>query len=418
MSTHPAPGYTNTVTLDDPLASPQRPSPSPEYLVLGPPAVRDGPELRRLRGRRQVLLFCLLVASAGSPVDTGRLTEALWPTARPTDHHNALQSQVSRLRRCLGGAVRYRAGGYQLDAARGSVDAHVFEQLVVDARRLVDAGSYTLAGRLADDALGLWRGEPMADMHDTEALRREAMRLHDLRVEASVVRVQADLGLGLHQAAVIPLNRLVEQYPLREDLWSLLVLALYRCERSADALAAYRRARGLLRRDLGLEPGPRLKALERGILSRSPELAAPVHPCSAHAPVFAGGAASRALSLPPPVTGSGPPPGWDHFPATRLFLDRVRAGRPGFAPSLREAAQIVTVCRLLEGEPLAIELAAACVAEGGNPGRLLARHAQSRMAESAREATLASAPSGGAAVGPAALVSAGPRLAPVRGRLE
>ncbi len=350
-----------------------------------------------VRGRRQSLLFSLLALRAGSPVETDTLAHALWRGALPRDPDNSLQSQVSRLRRFLIGArVRYLAGAYLLDTDPSDVDALRMERLCAEARRWLSVGGFAMARSRADEALELWRGEPMADLHDAEAVRIEARRLAELRLDATVVRAEADLALGLHAEVIAPLRQLVTQHPLREDLWAMLVLALYRGGRSADALDAYRQARGVLVRELGLEPGPRLCELEHGILTRSPKLAAPPLPCSAHAALLAGPQATLSrLELPPAVGPAGPPPGWQDYPATRLFLQRASSSHPELTHALgpREGAQIVTLCRLLDGEPLAIELAAASLGSA-KLGDLLVRHRRARLARSHREAEVARAAAG------------------------
>ena len=101
----------------------------------------------------------------------------------------------------------------------------------------------------------LWRGRALADVCVVEPLAREAARLEELRLVAVEGRIEADIALGLHAEVTGELEGLVAEYPLRERLWRLLVLALYRAERQADALAAYRRARDMLAEELGLEPG-------------------------------------------------------------------------------------------------------------------------------------------------------------------
>jgi len=339
------------------------PPPVTPYLLLGPVSALLSSGVAPVRGRRQSLLFALLALRAGSPVDTGWLTESLWRGNPPRDPENSLQSQVSRLRRFLEGAqVRFICGGYMLEVPACEVDALRMDSLCAQARRWLSAGGFAMARACADDALTLWRGEPMADLHDCESVRLEARRLAELRLDATLVRAEADLSLGLHTEVVAPMRRLVAENPLREDLWATLVLALYRGGRSADALDAYRQARSILVRELGLEPGPRLRELERGILTRSPRLSSPAPPCSAHAPLLAGPlTAGFRLDLPPAAGPAGPPPGWSDYPATRLFLERARSVRPELMDTLgaREGTQIVTLCRLLEGEPLAIELAAA-----------------------------------------------------------
>ena len=350
----------------------------PRYLLLGPPAFRQDDTLVACTGRRQTLLLCLLALSAQTPVEAGRLFDALWPSALPQDPNNALQSQVSRLRRLLPGtSIRQVGGGYVLDEPPSAVDAHQLEQLVAEGRRMLAAGAYALARARCSQGLELWRGEPMAYLQDDLEVRRAALRLCELRLDAGIVAAQAEMALGLHAATVVTLRAVVSRHPLREDVWALLVTALYRSGRSAEALAALRKARSLLVRELGLEPGPGLRELERGILARAPSLAGPPHPCAAHALVLVGpGAGSVRLDLPPAPGPIGASSDWADYPATRLFLDRLRIAHPQADAGPGEAAQIVTVCRLLDGDPLAIELAAASLASTGMSGlaALLDRH--------------------------------------------
>jgi DNA-binding SARP family transcriptional activator len=367
-------------TFDDtraiePVAVPSGRPEDARYVLLGPPGVRHPGGSAWVAGRRQTMLFAMLALSVGGPVETGRIAHALWGTTLPQDPDNALQSQVSRLRRVVGErTVRLRAAGYELCCDPEQVDAVRLERLVARGRRLLSGGAPVAAHGLADEALALWTGEPLTELADDDVMRREAARLTALHLDAQVLRAQAMLGMGQHEAAVAPLESMVVQHPLREDLWALLMLALYRSQRTADALDAYRRARQSLVRELGLEPGTRLRDLERAILAGSASLAAPLHPCAAHAPLLAGGTdGPRPLEIPPAIGPRGVGPGWDQYPATRLFVDRVRVTRPDFRPGPREAAQVVGLCRILGGDPLAIELAAHASAVMGL-GRVVARH--------------------------------------------
>ena len=128
------------------------------------------------------------------------------------------------------------------------------------------------------EALALWRGRALADVLDVEPLALESARLEELRLVA-VEGCGRRSGAGLHAQVTGELESLVAEHPLRERLWRLLVLALYRGERQADALAAYRRARAMLAADLGLEPGAELRELERAVLRQDvpPPPAMPVH---------------------------------------------------------------------------------------------------------------------------------------------
>ena len=154
------------------------------------------------------------------------------------------------------------------------VDAVRFEQLAGTGQAMLSAGEAAAAAGRFRQALGLWRGRALADVCEVEPLAREAARLEELRLAATEGRIEADIALGLHAEVTGELEGLVAEYPLRERLWRLLVLALYRAERQADALAAYRRARDMLAAELGLEPGEELRRLEQAVLRQEVPAAA------------------------------------------------------------------------------------------------------------------------------------------------
>ena len=187
----------------------------------------------------------------------GRLVEEVWRGSPPPGAAKTLRSYVSRLRTLLDpdATLTARGGGYVLGLDPDLVDAVRFEQLVGAGQGVLGGGEAAAAAGRFRQALGLWRGRALADVCDVEPLAREAARLEELRLAAVEGRIEADITLGLHAEVTGELEGLVAEYPLRERLWRLLVLALYRAERQADALAAYRRARDMLAAELGLEPG-------------------------------------------------------------------------------------------------------------------------------------------------------------------
>jgi predicted ATPase/DNA-binding SARP family transcriptional activator len=236
-----------------------------ELRLLGPvEAAVDGCTLE-LGGPRQRALLALLALDPGRPVAADRLVEELWHGAPPAGAATTLRTYVSRLRRALGtDAVVARGGGYAL--ARGDADAARFERLLAEGRAALARGAAGAAAERLHAALAFWRGPALADARDADALAREAHRLDELRLDCVETRVEADLALGRHAELVPELRVLVGEQPLRERLWRQLVLALYRAGRQAEALAAYREARELLDRELGLEPGEELRELERAVL--------------------------------------------------------------------------------------------------------------------------------------------------------
>jgi predicted ATPase/DNA-binding SARP family transcriptional activator len=248
-----------------------------EVRLLGPvQVVRAGREVA-LGGPRQRAVLALLVLRAGQVVSVGQLAEEVW-RGRPTPGAaKTLRSYVSRLRVVLepGAVVTACGGGYVLSPGAVLVDSGRFEELASAGRLALSRGDPIAAGSWFREALGLWRGQALADVREAEPLAREATRLEELRLVAVEGRIEADLGAGLHAEVTGELEGLVREYPLRERLWFFLVLALYRAQRQADALAAYRQARDRLSAELGLEPGEELRRLEEAVLRQEVPAAPP-----------------------------------------------------------------------------------------------------------------------------------------------
>ncbi|HET8528823.1 MAG TPA: BTAD domain-containing putative transcriptional regulator [Gaiellaceae bacterium] len=238
-----------------------------EFRLLGAVEAEANGGRLALGGPTQRALLALLLLEPGRPVPADRLAAQLGAEGEAT-----LRSYVSRLRRALGRETVVAAGGgYLLRATPEQVDARRFEHLVRQAR----ADGPGLASERLHAALALWRGPALADVAECDSLAQEALRLEELRLAALEERIEADLALGRHALLVPELQALVAAEPLRERLRRQLVLALYRCGRQADALAAYRDAQRLLDEELGLEPGEELKRLERAILRHEVEALAP-----------------------------------------------------------------------------------------------------------------------------------------------
>ena len=162
--------------------------------------------------------------------------------------------------------------GYVVRLADGALDLQRFEQLLDEGRRLLDAGRPQEAGAVLRDALALWRGEPLADFRYEAFAANEIGRLEELRLIALEHRLEADLAVGRNAESVPELEALVRDHPLRESLRGLLMRALYRSGRQADALAVMQDARATLRDELGLDPGQALQQLEKAILLQDPSL--------------------------------------------------------------------------------------------------------------------------------------------------
>lgn len=245
-------------------------STSVEFRILGPlEVVADGRPLDL--GPKQRLLLALLILRAGEVVSTDRLIDDLWGDEAPRTAHSALQVHVANLRRALGSeahALVTRAPGYVLRVEPDGLDLRRFERLVEEADELEPAA----AGEALRAALALWRGPPLADLAYEPALQTPVGRLEELRLGAVERRIEVDLALGRHAAVVTELESLADENPFREKLHALRMVALYRSGRQADALAAYRAARAALADELGIEPGPELRGLERAILDHDPAL--------------------------------------------------------------------------------------------------------------------------------------------------
>ena len=225
---------------------------------------------------QQRVVLAVLLADIGRVVSTERLVDAVWADSRPRRAVNTVQAYVMRLRRLLGddqGALIVTRGrGYELRAASGQLDAVVFERLVVSGRRELDRGRPEAGTAQLGKALALWHGPVLADVPASPALATRAAQLDQVRLAAEEDNARALLELGRLTQVVEELQRLVEESPLREQRWVLLISALDRCGRRAEALEAYQRARRLLREELGLEPGTQLRQLQRTLLAANPLL--------------------------------------------------------------------------------------------------------------------------------------------------
>jgi ABC-type transport system substrate-binding protein/DNA-binding SARP family transcriptional activator/streptogramin lyase len=241
-----------------------------EFRILGPLEVAgEGGPLDLPAGKPRALLAVLLL-SRGEVVSVDRLVDELWGERPPPTAAKNVQGYVARLRRVLGdGALLTQAPGYAVRAE--ALDATRFQALVEEARHEDPAAA---APRL-QEALALWRGPPLADFAYEPFAQDEIRRLEELRLSALEDRIEADLALGQHEKVVTELESLAREHTLRERLQGLRLIALYRCGRQAEALEAYRTTRRRLVDELGVEPGPELKELERRILEQDPSLESP-----------------------------------------------------------------------------------------------------------------------------------------------
>ena len=253
-----------------------------EFDVLGPLRVREGEgEVEIRRGISRTLLIALLLR-ARETVGASSLMELLWGDDQPRNPANALQIQISYLRKTLSSGsasarqpIVTRPGGYALDIEPDALDAVRFERLLAGASpvgRVPSAAMVDAELRALDEALALWRGEALSDVAGESFAQGTTTRLEEMRWGARERQIDLLLTLGRHREAVGELGVLVSEQPLRERFHEQLVLAMYRCGRQADALRAFEAARSTLVDELGLDPGPALQAMERKVLSQDPSL--------------------------------------------------------------------------------------------------------------------------------------------------
>jgi DNA-binding SARP family transcriptional activator len=266
-----------------------------QFRLLGPLEAQDGERRVELGRPKQRVLLAILLVHANQVVSLDRLVEELWGEQPPPQAAASLQTYVSNLRRALEPARPARAPsrvlvsqppGYRLVVGAGDLDAARFAALAEEGHRLLEASRPAAAAGVLREGLGLWRGPALAEVADEGFAQAERNRLEELRVAALEDRLAADLDLGGHAAAVAELEELAGRYPFRERLHGLLMLALYRSGRQAEALQAFEAARRALADELGIDPGRWLRQLETGILRQDP-----------------------GLDWTPPPAEPGPPPG-------------------------------------------------------------------------------------------------------------
>ncbi|RPF20805.1 AfsR/SARP family transcriptional regulator [Myceligenerans xiligouense] len=277
-----------------------------EFAVLG--SIRIGGVA--VTGRMQRTLLAVLLSRAPAPVSVSELSEHLWPGARHDRAAQRLHLHVHRLRQLLGdpGRLSRVDDGYRLRVRPGELDAERFDALIRQAE-----GSPEKCVELVDAALALWRGAPFGGL-DSPALTDAAARLTERRLFATELRYAAELRRGRHAAVVAELTDAVARHPLRERPAELLMTALYRSGRRAEALAVYRRTRRALVDELGVEPGDGLRLLERQVLAGEPiasdrpvpEPARPFRPTPAQLPHDMGAFTGRSRELAELESVAGP----------------------------------------------------------------------------------------------------------------
>jgi DNA-binding SARP family transcriptional activator/tetratricopeptide (TPR) repeat protein len=288
-----------------------------EFGLLGPLLVEaDGARVTVSAGKQRVLLATLLL-QANQVVSAAGLAEAIWEGNPPGSARVTLQNYVKRLRQALGPAgyerIVTRPVGYLIQVGPGELDLARFTELQQAGRAAVRTGSWEVASAQLGTALGLWRGEPLADVPSRRLVQAEVPRLAEMRLETLEARIDADLHLGRHREVIAELQALIAAEPLRERLHELLMLALYRSGQQGIALAAYRHVRRQLVDEVGIEPGPGLRDLNQRILRSDAQLLLAPQP-----PASAAGQRDEAKSPDVPEQASG---------------DRGRLPRPNMLPA-------------------------------------------------------------------------------------
>lgn len=248
-----------------------------EFRILGPLTVRAGDQLVPVRGTRQQVVLAVLILEANRVVPVDRLVEAVWGDDPPATARSQIQMAVSELRRGFahytdGVPIVRHSAGYALEAPDESIDVNRFERSVAAGREAVRQDDLESAAAHLRQALAMWSSGEAAAGLNRRVIQAAAVRLNEQRLAVLEECLDVELRLGRHHDVIGELRELVAVHPLREELHAHLMLALYRAGRQAEALEAYRDAHRVLAEEHGLDPGERLVALERAILTNDPAL--------------------------------------------------------------------------------------------------------------------------------------------------
>ncbi|MGK4582327.1 AfsR/SARP family transcriptional regulator [Kitasatospora sp. HPMI-4] len=247
-----------------------------EFRILGPVHIRTSGHEDSLSGTKQRTMFAALVLAGGRALSDEYLSRMLWDTNPPSTAGAQIHTYASRIRRRVGSEVplvRLRMG-YRLIAEHVPCDLTRFTQLSQEGFRALREQRYELASERLRESLGFWHGEALADVTDHLVLA-ERPRLDEARLEALEAMIEVDLILGRHRQLISELTGLVTQYPMRERFRALLMTALYRSERQAEAMSLYLDGRRILADELGVEPGRLLVRTYQAILSGEVRTAVP-----------------------------------------------------------------------------------------------------------------------------------------------
>jgi DNA-binding SARP family transcriptional activator len=240
------------------------------FTILGPPGLACGDAQLDLGAPQQQAVLMLLLTSSGSYVRVGGLIDGLWGDRAPATGEAVIRTYISRIRRLLsehglGSAIRSQSGGYMLDPSLFALDATEFTRLIETARQERAGGNVPAAVKCLTEALDLWTGTALAGVPG-EAAERERSRLERLKLTATQELLQLRLAMGEHAEVVAEVPLLIQLNRLEEPLYEIYLLALYRSGRRAEALEVYRMVYDLLGKEVGVSPGPRLRAIHAMIL--------------------------------------------------------------------------------------------------------------------------------------------------------
>lgn len=255
------------------------------FSVLGPVRARRGGETLPSGSPQQRALLTALLLRGGHTATAAELIDAIWGEEPPSQALAAVRTYASRLRKILGPqTLASDSGGYAMRTGPDAVDVTVAEELAAGADKARASGDRCRARVLLNKALALWDGEALASVPGPYA-ENQRTRLEEWRLQLTETRLDLDLEVGCHAEAVSELTALTAAHPLRERLRELLMVALYRSGRQAEALAVYADTRRLLAEELGVDPRPELAQLQQRILRADEELARPADDPAPAAPV-------------------------------------------------------------------------------------------------------------------------------------
>jgi SARP family transcriptional regulator, regulator of embCAB operon len=243
------------------------------FEILGSLRITDGQDVFTVTAPKMESLLAAMVVRAGDVVSTDQMCTEIWGEEPPRRAVATVHVYISQLRKVLGRVDRghspivTRFPGYVLELGDGTLDAHEFHRMARQGRAAFRAGRYQEASAACRRALALWRGTVLGELRGGPIVNEFATWAEEARLECLELGNEADLTLGRHRELVGQLYALVNKHPLIEAFHRQLMLALYRSDRRADALQAFRQVRSLLDRELGIAPCRPLHELHQQILT-------------------------------------------------------------------------------------------------------------------------------------------------------